>query len=144
VQPLLEQVLEKNPDTVKIVFKHLPLRMHNMAETAALAAVAAQKQGKFWQMHDALFNNRPLSKKSIDEAAKSIGLNMEQFRKDMADPATRQRVFKDMMDAQKAEVSGTPTLFINGHRVKDRSLPAIQSMIDRELKTTSTAQKPSS
>jgi len=136
-------VLEKNPDNVKIVFKHLPLRMHNMAETAARAAVAAQKQGKFWQMHDALFNSRPLSKKSIDEAAGTIGLDMEKFKKDMADPASRQQVLKDMMDASKADVSGTPTLFVNGHRVKDRSLPAIQAMIDKELKSKAKAKRPS-
>jgi len=115
--------------------------MHNMAQTAALAAAAAQKQGKFWQMHDALFNSRPLSKQSIDEAAKSIGLDMEQFKKDMADPATRQQVLKDMMDASKADVSGTPTLFVNGHRVKDRSLPGIQAMIDKELQGKKAKEK---
>ena len=137
-------MLEKNPDNVKIVFKHLPLRMHNMAETAALAAAAAQKQGKFWQMHDALFNTRPLTKKGIDKAAESIGLDMEQFKKDMADPATRQKVIKDMLDASKADVSGTPTLFINGHRVKDRSLSSIQEMIDQELKASANSKQPSS
>ena len=137
-------MLEKNPENVKIVFKHLPLRMHNMAQSAALAAVAAQKQGKFWQMHDALFNTRPLTKEGIDKAAESIGLDMEQFKKDMKDPATRQKVFKDMMDASKADVSGTPTLFINGHRVKDRNLSSIQKMIDQELKATNTAKQPSS
>ncbi len=127
-------MLEKNPKNLKIAFKHLPLRMHNMAEPAALAAIAAQKQGKFWQMHDALFSAGPLSRKSIDEAAKSIGLNMEQFKKDMADPTTKQRLYKDMMDARKADVTGTPTLFINGHRVRDRSLPALQKMIDQQVK----------
>lgn len=109
--------------------------MHNMAEKAALAAIAAQKQGKFWQMHDALFNAGPLNPKSIDDAAASIGLNMEQFKKDLTDPATRQKLYKDLMDAKKADVTGTPTLFINGHRVKNRSLPALQKMIDQALKT---------
>ncbi len=108
--------------------------MHNMAKTAALAAIAAQKQGKFWQMHDALFSAGPLSRKAIDGAAKSIGLNMAQFKKDMEDPTTKQRLYKDLMDARKANVTGTPTLFINGHRVKNRSLPAIQKMIDQQLK----------
>jgi len=108
--------------------------MHNMAEKAALAAIAAQNQEKFWQMHDALFGAGPLNPKSIETAAASIGLNMAQFKKDIADPATKQKLFKDMRDAQKADVSGTPTLFINGHRVKNRSLPAMQAMINRELK----------
>ncbi len=123
-----------NPETVKLVFKNLPLRMHNQAEPAALAAIAAQNQGKFWQMHDALFGVEKLTKESIEAAAASIGLNMEQFKKDLADPATKQRLYKDMADAKKADVSGTPTLFINGQRVKNRSLPAIQATIDRELK----------
>lgn len=108
--------------------------MHNMAQKAAIAAVAAQNQGKFWQMHDALFNASPLTQKSIESAATVIGLNMEQFKKDLADPATQQKIFKDMMDAKKADVSGTPTLFVNGHRAKNRSLPAIQEMVNRELK----------
>ncbi len=108
--------------------------MHNMAQTAALAGIAAQKQGKFWQMHDALFSAGQLNQKAIEDAAKSIGLNVEQFKKDMADPATKQRLYKDMMDAQKADVTGTPTLFINGHRVRDRSLPAMQKMIDQQVK----------
>ena len=108
--------------------------MHNMAQKAAIAAIAAQNQGKFWQMHDALFNSRPLSPKTIEADAKSIGLNMEQFKKDLTDPATQQKLYKDIMDARKADVTGTPTLFINGHRVKNRSLPGLQKMIDRELK----------
>ena len=123
-----------NPETVKLVFKNLPLRMHDQAEPAALAAIAAQNQGKFWQMHDALFGVEKLTKETIEAAAASIGLNMEQFKKDIADPATKQRLLKDMADARKADVSGTPTLFINGQRVKNRSLPAIQATIDHELK----------
>ena len=123
-----------NPETVKLAFKHLPLRMHDQAEPAALAAIAAQNQGKFWQMHDALFGVEKLTKETIEAAAASIGLNMEQFKKDLADPATKQRLYKDMADAKKADVSGTPTLFINGQRIKNRSLPAMQAIIDRELK----------
>lgn len=136
VQPLLEQLLEQNPETVKIVFKHLPLPMHKEAKPAALAAIAAQNQGKFWQMHDALFStSKALSKKNIETAAASIGLDMEQFKKDLAAPATTQKLHKDIADAQKSDVGGTPTLFINGHRVKNRSLPAMQAIIDHELQT---------
>ncbi|HEB70531.1 MAG TPA: hypothetical protein ENI88_13075 [Desulfobulbus sp.] len=123
-----------NPKTVKLVYKNLPLRMHDQAEPAALAAIAAQNQGKFWQMHDALFGVQKLTKESIEAAAASIGLDMEQFKKDVADPVTKQRLLKDMADARKADVSGTPTLFINGQRIRNRSLPAIQAIIDRDLK----------
>ena len=128
-------MLEKNPDTIKIVYKNLPLRMHKYAEPAALAALAAQQQGKFWQMHDALFATaQDLSPANIQAAAKKIGLDMVRFNRDLKDPALRKRLYKDMADARKAGVSGTPTLFINGHRVRNRSPQAIQAMIDNELK----------
>jgi len=127
-------VLEKNPEKLKIAFKHLPLRMHNMAESAALAAIAAQNQGKFWQMHDALFGAGKLTKESIEAAAVETGLDMARFKKDLADPATKQKLHKDMADAQKAGITGTPSLYINGHKVKSRSIDAMQDMIDRELK----------
>ncbi len=107
--------------------------MHKMAEPAALAAIAAQNQGKFWQMHDALFAAGTITKESIQTAAVSTGLNMEQFNKDVANPATKQKLYKDMADAKKADITGTPTLFINGHRVKNRSPQAMQELINREM-----------
>ncbi|NOQ46229.1 MAG: thioredoxin domain-containing protein, partial [Desulfobulbaceae bacterium] len=105
---LLDQVLEQNSDTVKVVFKHLPLRMHPQAEPAARAAIAAQNQSKFWQMHDALFESDKLDMASIKTVAAGIGLDMDQFKKDIKSQATRQQLQKDMMDARKADVTGTP------------------------------------
>lgn len=133
VKPVLDSLLEKNKDKLKVVFKHLPLRMHPMAESAALAAIAAQKQGKFWEMHDELFQTNNLTAETIDQAAQTIGLDMEQFKKDKAASVTRQQLAKDLLDAQKAEVTGTPSLFINGIRVKNRSPESIQQMIDTAL-----------
>jgi predicted DsbA family dithiol-disulfide isomerase len=134
IEPLLDEVLKKNPDKVKIVFKHLPLQMHKQAKPAALAAIAAQEQGKFWQMHDALFAvSKQLSKETIEKAAQDIGLDMDKFKKDLASPATLEKLKKDMIDAGKASVSGTPTLFINGRQVKGRGVNVVQKMIDQEL-----------
>ena len=126
-------MLENNPESVKIVFKHLPLRMHDMAETAALAAIAAQNQGKFWPMHDALFATPKLNKETIDQAAESIGLDMDTFKKDMNSPETKQKLAKDLASAQQADVTGTPTLFVNGRRVKNRGPDVIQNMVDQEI-----------
>ena len=140
-QPLLKQVLAHNRDTLKIVFKHLPLPMHKEAEPAARAAIAAQNQGKFWPMHDALFAARPLTPEKIEQAARKIGLDMEKFKKDMNSAETRQKLAKDMMDARKAEVSGTPTLFINGRRVINRNEQAIQQMIDQAVRAAQPAKK---
>jgi protein-disulfide isomerase len=132
--PLLEQVLEHNPDTVKIVLKNMPLGFHKAAVPAALAALAAGEQGKYWEFHDELFAISPkLSQNDLDGVAKKLGLNMARFKKDMASPAIQQKLAKDLKDAQEAGVTGTPTIFVNGVKVKNRSLPAIQKLIDEEI-----------
>lgn len=130
-------MLENNPQNVKIAFKNLPLtNIHNMAEPAALAGLAAHNQGKFWQMHDALFAMDAITMEKILEAAKQIGLDMDAFNRDINSEATKQRLVKDVTDAREAEVSGTPTLFVNGRRVNDRSPQALQLLIDQELAKT--------
>jgi len=132
--PLLEQVLENNPDTVKIALKNMPLRFHKFAGPSALAALAAAEQGKFWEFHDELFAISPkLDPAAITKIAKKLGLDMDKFAKDTASPAIRQKLAKDLYDAQEAGVTGTPTIFINGIRLKTRTLPAIQQIIDDEL-----------
>lgn len=115
--------------------------MHNLAETAALASIAAQNQGKFWQMHDALFAlpRAEFTKEGIDKAAEKIGLDMAQYKKDMASSESKQKLAKDLASARQAEVSGTPTLFINGHRVKNRGPEALQKMVDQEVAKSKTA-----
>jgi protein-disulfide isomerase len=126
-------VLEHNPDTVKIVLKNLPLAMHQFADPAARAALAAGEQGKFWEFHDELFVLPMFSNESIEGIAVKMGLKMDQFKRDMASAGIRQKVDQDMMDAQKAGVTGTPTIFINGHLLRERSLEAIQQKIDAAL-----------
>ncbi len=134
VQPLLDEILKNNPDKVKIIFKHLPLQMHKQAKPAALATIAAHEQGKFWQMHDALFAlGKKINQKTIEKAAQDIDLDIDKFKKDLASPATQEKLKKDMLDAGKAGVSGTPTLFINGRQVKGRGANVLQKMIDQEL-----------
>lgn len=140
VKPMLDQLLNTNKDTLRIAFKHLPLRMHSNAEPAALAAIAAQKQGKFWQMHDALFGITNWTPTVIEETAMGIGLDMDQFRIDRDSMETRMRLAKDVNDAQMADISATPSLFINSRPVRDRSLPALQQMIDEALAAKGGAQ----
>ncbi len=134
IHPLLEEVMQKNPDTVKVVFKHLPLQMHKQAEPAARAAIAAHEQSKFWPMHDALFAaSKQLSPEVIKKAAAGLGLDMEKFKADWNSEATKQKLVQDIGAARKAEVNGTPTLFVNGRRVKGPGGGTIQKMIDQEL-----------
>lgn len=138
VAPLLEQVLEHNPDTVKIVLKNMPLRMHKFAKPAAYAALAAGEQGKFWEFHDELFDNAPkLDQTTILKIADKLELDIAKFKKDMASPATEQKVNKDLADAQELGVTGTPTIFVNGVKFKRKEEPAaiqqLQKLIDEEL-----------
>ena len=129
LEPVLAELQAHNQDKLRIIFKHLPLPMHQQAEPAALAAIAAQQQGKFWEMHDALFQTTAWTPNTIDETALRLGLNMEKFRADMASQETQMQLAKDKTDAQAADVTSTPSLFINGRPVKDRSLPALQKMV---------------
>lgn len=111
--------------------------MHQFADPAARAALAAGEQGKFWEFHDALFAlpalNIPLNDKAIEDIAVKLGLKMDQFKSDMASPKIRQKVDQDMMDAQKAGINGTPTIFINGHLLQERTLEDFQKKIDAAL-----------
>jgi protein-disulfide isomerase len=135
LSPLLEQVLEMYPEKVKIVYKNFPLKMHEYAQKAAIAAMAAHRQGKFWEFHDLLFENykKPDDQK-IMELAKQLGLDLKAFEKDMKDPEISAKIQRDVIDGQKAGVRGTPTIFVNGRRLKNRSLQGFQELIDKALK----------
>ncbi|MDH3798164.1 MAG: thioredoxin domain-containing protein [Desulfobacterales bacterium] len=144
--PVFEQVLEKYPEDVKVVFKNFPLRNHKFAMKAAVAALAAESQGKFWEFHDLLFKNyNKLNDQKIQEIALAVGLNPEEYEKQKKDAAIERRVKQDLSDGRRAGVRGTPTIFINGIRLRDRSLKGFQAAIDKQLqKLGKTATKPSS
>jgi protein-disulfide isomerase len=144
--PLLEQVLEKYPDDVRIVYKNFPLRNHKFAMKAATAALAAESQGKFWEFHDLLFKNyNKLNDQKISEIALELGLDQTEFNKKMKDPKIAAMIRQDVREGTKAGVRGTPTIFINGRRLNNRSLKGFQATIDRELqKLRKKAAKPTS
>jgi protein-disulfide isomerase len=128
-------VLEKYPKDVKLVMKHFPLPMHSFARKAAIAALAAAKQGKFWEMHEKLYaNQRDLNDTKVEAIAQELGLNMEQFNKDLKDPDIGSLIDRDVNNARQANVRGTPTIFINGKVLNQRSLPAFEEAIEAELK----------
>ncbi len=134
MMPLFEQVLDKYPDSVKVVFKHYPLAFHKQALPAAQASMAAAEQGKFWEYHDELFiNQNSLSTEKYLEIAQNLGLDLKKFSLDIMRPSLRQKVEQDIADAKKAGVTGTPTIFVNGRKLKKRNLEAISKLIDDEL-----------
>jgi len=135
----VDQVLKAYPNEVKFVFKEFPLTsIHQNALNAAKAVAAAQKQGKFWEMHDKLFaNQRALLPDNLKQYAQEIGLDVAKFEKDMTSPEVQKQIDADMKLAQDAEVRGTPTMFLNGKRVMNRSFEGLKQMIDEALKQKS-------
>jgi protein-disulfide isomerase len=128
-------VLEKYPNDVKLVVKHFPLSMHNYARNAAIAALAAGKQRKFWEIHEKLFaNQKDLSDAKVEAIAGELGLDMEQFHRDLKDPAISSLIDRDMNNGRQANVQGTPTIFVSGKLLNQRSLQGFQQAIEAELK----------
>jgi len=134
VGALFEEVLAKYPKEVKVVFKQFPLALHKQARPAALASLAAHRQGKFWEYHDLLFENQKnLSEAKYTELAKKLGLDPDKFNKDYKGQAGQQTLDRDMADAQIAGVRSTPSIFVNGRRLKERTIKELQQMITQEL-----------
>ena len=132
--PLFEQVLDKYPDSVKIVYKHYPLSFHKEALQAALASLAAAEQGRFWEYHDELYlNQNSLSNEKYIEIAQNLGLDLKKFSLDIMRPSLRKKVEEDIQDAQKAGVTGTPAIFVNGRQLKIRDFQTLSKLIDAEL-----------
>ncbi len=133
--PLLEQVLEKYPKDIRIVELHFPIRSHKFARPAAAAAMAAGKQGKYWEFHDRLFENyNKINEQLIEQIAGDLNLDMKRFEADRNSREINDLINRDMRQGQQSGVRGTPTIFVNGRRVSDRSLEGFSRMIDEELK----------
>lgn len=117
----LVQVVEKEAgERLRVCFKHWPLKRHPRARPAALAAVAAQQQGKFWAMHDRLFANaKALDDPDLEGHADGLGLDTERFRRDLASAQVAARVDADTAEARRLKLRGTPAFLINGRRMTD-------------------------
>src|SRR3989442_719206 len=148
LQSTLDQVLKAFPKEVNLVYKQFPLNIHQYARQAAVASMAAHQQGKFWQLHDRMFQNfSAINEENIKKWAKEVGLNMAEFEKVMQAGSLELAVQKDIADGAAARVLGTPTLFVNGKRMQERSFEAFKKTILEELAaakapaTTSPAKK---
>jgi protein-disulfide isomerase len=119
-----------------VVFKHFPLNFHESAKPAAIAAVAAQEQGRFWEFHDVVFKNQAtLSQESLESFAQQAGLDVERFKSDLAKNGAdyAKRVDEDYEQGTTVDVRGTPTLYINGRKVQDRSIEGMSAMVEAAL-----------
>ncbi|MCH9683290.1 MAG: thioredoxin domain-containing protein [Deltaproteobacteria bacterium] len=121
---------------LRYVFKHNPLAFHKDARPAAIAAEAAGEQGKFWEMHDKLFeNSRDLTEKNFISWARELGLNVKQFKRDLDSSAIADRVDQQQRDGNALGAKGTPAFFVNG-RFLSGAQPAanFKKLIDEEMK----------
>lgn len=141
--PVIKQLVTEFGDSLSFVYRHFPLRStHFNAQIAAQAAEAAEEQGKFGEMHDLLFENQnewakiPDAKDLLEKYAQKIGLNLEQFRKDLESDKVKQEVEKDYQSGLLLGVKVTPTFFLNSKKLQNpRSLEEFRSIIQKELKT---------
>ena len=130
--PVLE-VLKVYPNQVRYVIKNFPLPFHPMSKPAAKAALAANEQGKYAEMADAILaDNSSLSEDKFKELAKKIGLNVDKFTKDLKDKDAQYEAIlnKDIDLARQVDVMGTPTFFINGRKTMARDFQAYKKEID--------------
>jgi len=128
-------VLEKYPEDVKLVYKSFPISNHKFARQAAAAALAADRQGKFWEIHDRLFEKyNQLNDTVIRNIARGLGLDMKRLERDMKDRKIQSMITRDIEEGRRVGVRGTPTVFVNGKLLQQRSLAGFSAMIDSELK----------
>jgi protein-disulfide isomerase len=132
----LRAVMAHHADDVRLVFRNLPLEsLHPNAMTAAEAGVCADRQGKFWPMHDAMYDDQnSLTEPALKETAKRLGLDADGFAACLADPATKVSVRTDASAADQLNLSSTPSFLINGRPLQGSvPLDKFESIIDDEL-----------
>ena len=132
--PSFKQAKEDYKDqSVRFVYREFPLvQIHEYAQLAAEAALAAHAQGKFWEMHNAMFENQTnLAREDLEKYAEQVGLNMDEFRKALDERTYQDAVRSDIADGNAVGVPGTPTVFINGERYTGNySIDSLKSAID--------------
>jgi protein-disulfide isomerase len=119
--PIIKQVQARMDKRLRFVFRNFPITTsHPHAEQAAEAAEAAATQGRFWQMHDLLYENQGrLRDRDLRAYAETLGLDRELFDQELAEHVHATRVHEDFMSGVRSGVNGTPTFYINGARHDD-------------------------
>ncbi|MDL1983491.1 MAG: thioredoxin domain-containing protein [Deltaproteobacteria bacterium] len=139
----VDLVMQRYPDKVRVVFKNNPLSFHKQALPAAKAALAADRQDKFWEYHDLLFkNSSKLNEKIFTGFARDLGLDMERFEKDRNSKQIATQIQSEQAHAAKHKLTGTPAFLVNGVAIKG-AYPAeyFARVIDRLLKDDEAANQ---
>lgn len=124
--PFTKQLIQEFGDNIAFAYRYFPLRsIHKNADITAQAAQAAGKQAKFWEMHDLLYKNQKSWENAgnVEEImvgyAKSLGLNIDQFKTDLNSKAAKDKIESDFQSGLRAKVQGTPTFFVNGKSIQN-------------------------
>jgi protein-disulfide isomerase len=143
VAPVLRDIEREFGERLRVVHMHFPLSGHIHAMPASRAAVAAGRQGKFWEYHDLLFANQSaLETANLEQYAQRLGLDLARFRADAAGNESEARVAADRREGERLQIDGTPAVYINGRRWPtalqlDRS--QLREWINDELELTQQA-----
>jgi protein-disulfide isomerase len=134
-QSLMRQLVEEYPNDVKVYFKHFPLSAHTNARLAAESAVAAQKQGKFWQLSEKIWaNSENLTPAVLEKSAKEVGLDLGRWRRDRDADEVKGRVEKDRAEGINLGINATPSIYINGRKYDDPlDIASLRDWVDEEL-----------
>ncbi|HEX8336860.1 MAG TPA: thioredoxin domain-containing protein, partial [Pyrinomonadaceae bacterium] len=137
VQPVLDRLVREYGGRVRLVARDYPLPQHAEAFKAAEAAEAAREQGKYWEYAAKLFGNQSaLGVDSLKRYATELGLDRAKFDAALDGARFTAQVRRDLLDGQRVGVNGTPSLFINGRRVSDRSYAGLKAAIEAALNTS--------
>lgn len=133
-QPVVDELVSKNKDTLLFVYRHFPLDQHTFAIPAAVAAEAAGAQGKFWEMYALLFANQEKFSASIwPELAKQAGLDAAKFTAAQSDPTIADKIAADRSYGISIGVSSTPTFYLNGVKLTLTSYDDLRRAVENAL-----------
>jgi protein-disulfide isomerase len=135
VQPALDEIVKRYPGQVRHVFKHLPLPMHGEAKLAAEASLCAEDQGRFWELHDWMFDNpRRINRSTLVARAEAMEMDTAAFTSCLDSKTHADNVQRDMSEANSLGISGTPGFLVNGRMLRGaQPLDAFIKVIDEEL-----------
>ena len=134
--PTVRQIMETYPGKIRLVIKNYPYRYRDFSKIAAEASLAAEDQGKYWEMHDMLISRSPkLDRESLIAYAAELGLDVKKFTESIDTGKHKKKIEADVKLAESIDLYNTPTFYINGRQViGERPFAYFQKIIDEELK----------
>ena len=147
-EPFVRQLSREFGSRLALVYRNFHLQQHQYSHDAAYAAEAADRQGKFWEYHDKLFDaqtqwsDNPNAAHLFEQYARELGLNVDQFKTDRGSAAVKTRVSDDQASGARAGVNSTPTFFLNGTHIQPRSLDELRDLVGQAVNAAPAATVP--